>query len=167
MAQNTRLYEWSAETVHVGETVKMEASTELCEPESDGNLSRPFEIRSYDDLLQFPDVPAGTIDAPSGKRAITEPLVDAIVVPTFRSAEDLRPAALLAAKARCHLIAVYTDRPPAGFSDVLDGLRPGQVTLLTVRSGTRNHLLDLGASLPQNHVSPAALDISRKRNLGC
>lgn len=144
----------------------MEASTELCEPESDGNLSRPFEIRSYDDLLQFPDVPAGTIDAPSGKRAITEPLVDAIVVPTFRSAEDLRPAALLAAKARCHLIAVYTDRPPAGFSDVLDGLRPGQVTLLTVRSGTRNHLLDLGASLPQNHVSPAALDISRKRNLG-
>ena len=94
------------------------------------------------------------------------PLVDAIVVPTFRSAEDLRPAALLAAKARCHLIAIYTDSPPAGLSDVLDGLRPGQVTLLTVRSGTQDHLLDLGASLPQNHVSPAALDISRKRNLG-
>jgi hypothetical protein len=149
-----------------GETVNMKTSTELCELETDGDLSRPFEIQSYDGLLQFPDVLTGTIDTPSGKRAITEPLVDAIVVPTFRSAEDLRPAALLAAKARCHLIAVYTDRPPPGFSDVLDGLRPGHVTLLTVRSGARNHLLDLGASLPQDRVSPAALDISRKRNLG-
>jgi hypothetical protein len=144
----------------------MTTSPELREAESVEDLPGPFEIRSYDNLLRFPDVPAGTVDTPSGKRAITEPLVDAIVVPTFRSAEDLRPAALLAAKARCHLIAVYTDSPPAGLPDVLDGLRPGHVTLLTVRSGTRDHLLDLGASLPQNHVSPAALDISRKRNLG-
>jgi hypothetical protein len=37
---------------------------------------------------------------------------------------------------------------------------------LTVRRGTRDRLLDLGVSLPQNNVSPAALDISRKRNLG-
>jgi hypothetical protein len=144
----------------------MTTSPELCETEGGEDLPGPFDIRSYDGLLQFPDVPASTIDTPSGKRAITEPLVDAIVVPTSRSAEDLRPAALLAAKARCHLIAVYTDRPPAGFSGVLDGLRPGHVTVLTVRSGIRNHLLDLGASLPQDHVSPAALDISRKRNLG-
>jgi hypothetical protein len=72
----------------------------------------------------------------------------------------------LAAHAGCHLIAVYTDRPRAGLSAVLAGLRPGQVTLLTVRSGVRDRLLDLGASLPQNRVSPAALDISRKRNLG-
>ena len=71
-----------------------------------------------------------------------------------------------AAHARCHLIVVYTDTPPAGLPAVLDGLRPDQVTVLTVRSGTRDRLLDLGASLPQSLVSPAALDISRKRNLG-
>ena len=31
---------------------------------------------------------------PSGKRATTEPLVDAIVVPTIRTAEHLRSAAI-------------------------------------------------------------------------
>jgi len=38
--------------------------------------------------------------------------------------------------------------------------------VLTVSPGTQDRLLDLGASLPQSLVSPAALDISRKRNLG-
>ena len=99
-------------------------------------------------------------------RAITEPLVDAIVVPTIRSAEKLRSVAQFAADTRCHLIMVYTDTPPAGLADILAGLRPDQVTLLTVRSSVRDGLLDLGASLPQSLVSPAALDISRKRNLG-
>ena len=82
------------------------------------------------------------------------------------SAEHLHSAVQLAAQARCHLIAVYTDSPPAGLSAVLAGLRPVLVTLLTVRSGTQDRLLDLGASLPQSLISPAALDISRKRNLG-
>jgi hypothetical protein len=144
----------------------MTTSPELCEAESDGELLRPFQIRSHRSLLQFPDIPVTTIDTPSGKRAITEPLVDAIVVPTIRSAEHLRPALQLAMQARCHLIAVYTDTPPPGLSLVLAGLRPGQVTLLTVRSGTKGRLLDIGASLPQTLVSPHALDISRKRNLG-
>jgi hypothetical protein len=44
-------------------------------------------------------------------------------------------------------------------------LRPDPVTVLTVRSGIQDQLLDLGASLPPNPMSPAALDISRKRNL--
>jgi hypothetical protein len=152
--------------VHGGVTARMKASAELRETESYGELPGPFQTQSYDDLLQFPDIPVSTIDTPSGKRAITEPLVDAIVVPTIRSAENLRPAAQLAGQARCHLIAVYTDTPPAGLSDVLAGLRRSQVTLLSVRTDTRNGLLDLGASLPQSRVSPAALDISRKRNLG-
>lgn len=144
----------------------METSADLRDPESDEELPRPFEIQSYEDLLQFPDIPISTIHAPSGKRPITESLVDAIVVPTIRSAEHLRPAVQFAAESRCHLIVVYTDKPPTGLSAVLDVLKPGQVTVLTVRSGTKHHLLDLGASLPQSLVAPPALDISRKRNLG-
>ena len=151
---------------HAGVTAKMKTRTELPETESDGEFPRPFQTQSYDDLLKFPDIPASTIDTPSGKRAITEPLVDAIVVPTIRSAEHLRPAAQLAMFARCHLIAIYTDRPPGGLSAVLKELPPGQVTLLTVRHGAKDRLLDVGASLPQARISTAALDISRKRNLG-
>lgn len=149
-----------------GVTVKMKTSADLSGPGSDGKLPGPFQIQSYEDLLQFPEIPVSAIDTPSGLGPITEPLVDAIVVPTIRTAEHLRPAVQFAADAQCHLIPVYTDSLPLGLSDVLDGLRPGQVTLLTVRSGTRNHLLDLGASLPQGLVSACALDISRKRNLG-
>jgi hypothetical protein len=152
--------------VHGGVTAKMKTSSELLEAESGGQLPRPFDIQSHEGLLQFPDVPVSTIVKPSGKRAITEPLVDAIVVPTIRSADHLYSALQLAAQARCHLIAVYTDAPPAGLSAVLAGLPPVQVTLLTVRTGTKDRLLDLGASLPQTLIAPQALDISRKRNLG-
>ncbi len=144
----------------------MKTSAELRETQSDRESPEPFGIQSYEDLLQFPDIPASTIDTPSGTRPITEPLVDAIVVPTIRSAERLRPALQFAEAAGCHLIAVYTDGPPAGLPAALAGLRPSRVTLLTVRTGTKDPLLDLGASLPQSPVSPAALDISRKRNLG-
>jgi hypothetical protein len=152
--------------VHGGVTAKMKTSAELLEVQSDRQLPRPFDIQSHEDLLQFPDIPVSTIDTPSGKRAITEPLVDAIVVPTIRSADHLYSALQLAAQAQCHLVAVYTDAPPAGLSAVLAGLPPVQVTLLTVRTGTKDRLLDLGASLPQSLISPQALDISRKRNLG-
>jgi hypothetical protein len=144
----------------------MKTSAGLCEVESGGEPPGPFHVQSYDGLLQFPNSPVSTIDTPSGKRAITEPLVDAIVVPTFRSAEHLRSAVQFAAETRCHLIVIYTDSPPAGLSDVLGTLGPSHVTVLTVRPGVRDPLLDLGASLSQSCVSPAALDISRKRNLG-
>jgi hypothetical protein len=145
-------------------TAQVTTSTELCETESD--LPGPFQTQSYDDLLQFPEIPETSIDTPSGKRPIAEPLVDAIVIPTIRTAEHLRSAAQFAADTRCHLIIVYTGSPPAGLPDVLARLRPGQVTLLTVRSDGGDYLLDLGASLPPRPLSPAALDISRKRNLG-
>jgi hypothetical protein len=144
----------------------MTISPELCETEGGGDVPRPFEIQSYEQLLRFPHIPVSTINTPSGARDVTVPLVDAIVVPTFRSAKDLQPAALLAANARCHLIAIYTDSLPPGLSSALVGLRTDQVTLLTVRSGTHDRVLDLGVCLPQSHVSPAARDISRKRNLG-
>jgi len=151
---------------HGGVTVKMITSPLLRETKGGADPPGPFQIQSHEDLLQFPKVPDSTIDTPSGKRLITEPLVDAIVVPTIRSAEHLRSAVQLAADARCHLIAVYTNHPPAGLSAVLDGLWPGRVTLLTVGSDTKNYLLDLGASLPQSLLSFCARDISRKRNLG-
>jgi hypothetical protein len=144
----------------------MKTSAELFRPDSDGELPRPFDIQSYESLLQFPDLPISTRDTPSGNRAITEPLVDAIVVPTIRTADHLRSAVQFAADARCHLIMVYTDTPPTGLSAVLGGLRPDRVTVLTVRSGTQDRLLDPGAPLPRRPISPAALDISRKRNLG-
>jgi hypothetical protein len=138
----------------------------MCYPESDAEAPKPFEIKSYKDLLRFPDIPVSTIRTPSGKRSVTEPLVDAIIVPTIRTAEHLRSAIQFAAETRCHLIAIYTGSAPAGLPGVLDTLRPGQVTVLTVRPGIRDRLLDLGESLPQSRMSPAALDISRKRNLG-
>jgi hypothetical protein len=144
----------------------MKTSTDLCDPESDRDLPGPFEIQSHDNLLQFPDIPESTIDTPSGNRAITEPLVDAIVVPTIRTGEHLHSAVKLAAHARCHLIAVYTNSLPADIPTILYRFPSARVTLLTVREGTRNRLLDLGVSLPQSRMSPAALDISRKRNLG-
>ena len=129
-------------------------------------LPRPFEIQSHQDLLQFPNIPLDSIHTPSGMRSAAFPVVDAIVVPTIRTADHLRPAVRFAAESRCHLIVVSTDEPPAGLAAVLSALRPGQVTLLTVRSDTKHPLLDLGTSLPQSLVAPSALDISRKRNLG-
>jgi hypothetical protein len=144
----------------------MKTSTDLRDPESDDNLSGPFDIQSYDDLLQFPVIPESIIDTSSGSRAITEPLVDAIVVPTIRSAEHLYLAVKLAAHARCHLIAVYTNKPPAGLPAILDRFPSAKVTVLTVCREARHRLLDLGTSLPQSRESRAALDISRKRNLG-
>lgn len=144
----------------------MKASAELRDAKDDEESPNPFQIQSYTDLLRFPNVPHSGIETQSGKRDITEPLVDAIVVPTIRTAEHLRSAVQFAADSRCHLIAVYTGTPPAGLSDTLDMLRPDQVTVLTVRHGVHHRLLDIGASLPQSLMSPAALDISRKRNLG-
>jgi len=144
----------------------MKASADLRDRESDGELPKPFDIQSYEGLLQFPRIPESTIDTPSGDRAITEPLVDAIVVPTIRSGGDLLSAVKLAARARCHLIAVYTNRPPAGLAAILGRFPSAKVTVLTVSRQASHRLLDLGTSLPQGRQSRAALDISRKRNLG-
>ncbi len=116
-----------------------------------------FGFLRFLSALSIPHPDSGPSRNPSSMRSSS---------PTIRSAEQLRPAVQFAADARCHLIAVYTDAPPPGLPAALDGLRPDQVTVLTVRSGTKNRLLDLGTSLPQGRVSSAALDISKKRNLG-
>jgi hypothetical protein len=131
------------------------------------DTTRPFEISSYLDLLQLPRIPTSRKDIPSGKRNISTPIVDAIIVPTFRSAEQVKSAVDLASQARCDLLLLYTDDFPPELHTVLEGLEQGRAIPLALRSGQRNpHLLDLGADLPQSFASAAALDISRKRNLG-
>jgi hypothetical protein len=147
-------------------TPTIEDSTQSCDKEGDAEPLRPFQIQSYADLLKFPVIPASSKDAPSGKRDIDVPVVDAIIVPTIRSAEQLGSAVELASRARCQLIALYTDSLPPELSSVLDRLKPGQATPLVLRSNVGHRLLDIGATIPQTKVSFAALDISRKRNLG-
>ena len=140
-------------------TATLEAGARLTRAKSDGELPKPFRIKSYSHLLRFPEI----TDAGPGA---TGRSVDAIIVPTIRSPEQLRSAVRLAADAGCRLIALYTDAFPADLSSVLDEMRPGMATALAVGSGIGHRLLDLAASLPQTAVSSCALDISRKRNLG-
>jgi hypothetical protein len=147
-------------------TPTMEDSTQASEKEGDAEPLGPFQIQSYADLLNFPVIPASSKDAPSGKRNIDIPVIDAIIVPTIRSAERLGSAVELASQARCQLIALYTDSLPPELSSVLDRLKPGQATPLALRSDVEHRLLDIGATIPQTMVSSAARDISRKRNLG-
>lgn len=145
----------------------VEYNVQFSDTDENGDLPRPFEISSYLDLLQFTNIPATGRDIPSGKRNISTPVVDAIIVPTFRSAEQIKCAVELASQARCELLLLYTDEFPPGLPEVLAGLKQGEAIPLMLRSGVRNrHLLDLGADLPQSFASQAALDISRKRNLG-
>lgn len=73
---------------------------------------KPFQIRSHGNLLQFPAISHAHKDTPPGAQDISTPLVDAIVVPTFRPAEEIRYAAELASQARCQLLALYTNEVP-------------------------------------------------------
>ncbi len=130
---------------------------------------RPFQLQSYVHLLQIAPAPAGT-GAESGTRAHETPndgaVIDAIIVPTIRSAGQLLPAVLLAKQLRCQLIALYTDTFPIGLAEALAEAKPGRATALALRSGAGHRLLDLASTIPQTRVSACALDISKKRNLG-
>jgi len=127
---------------------------------------KPFQAQSYADLLEFPGIPATAKGVPSGSRGVTVPLVDAIILPTIRTPEQISSAVELAAQAKCRLYALYTDNVPAGLLTALARLKRDAVTPLVVRSDPQHHLLDLAADLPQSLASSAARDISRKRNVG-
>ena len=127
---------------------------------------RPFQVQSYKHLLQFPEIPAGSKDTPSGNRDITVPIVDAIIVPTVRSADQIASAVELAVGARCQLVTLYTRNLPPGLPAILDRLGQGRATPLALPVRIQHHLLDLAADLPQSLASASARDISRKRNLG-
>jgi hypothetical protein len=148
-------------------TATVELDSLLSNKDREGDPPRPFEIPSYASLLQFPAIPATSKNTPSGSRDISVPVVDAIVVPTFRSVEQIRTAVELASQARCQLLLLYTNHFPPGLTNILAGLKQSQATPLVLRSeAAGDRLLDLGADLPLSFAAPAALDISRKRNLG-
>ena len=147
-------------------TATLEDNSRSGETESDAGHPKPFQIESYADLLQFPEIAISAKATPSGSRNITVPLVDAIVVPTIRSAGQVHSAVQLAADARCPLIPIYTDNFPAGLPSILAQLKHDKVKPLALRSDVHDRLLDLGADLPRGRESSCALDISRKRNLG-
>jgi hypothetical protein len=144
-------------------------SAKSCDVDDDGEPPRPFDLESYAHLLRTPPVTGGT-GTGSGARAHqiqnAGAVIDAIIIPTIRSAEQLRPAVRLARQLRCQLVALYTDKFPDGLLQALAELPPGRATVIALRSGAGHRLLDLGSAIPQSRVSACALDISRKRNLG-
>jgi hypothetical protein len=134
--------------------------------DADREPPRPFQLESYAGLLHFPTIPNGARNKTAGSPGTATPVIDAIIVPTIRSSEHLTSAVELARSARCQLIVLYTHDFPSGLAPVLARVKQDRVTLLALRSGAAHHLLDLAADLPQTQISAAALDISRKRNLG-
>jgi hypothetical protein len=119
--------------------------------ESDEEPTGPFQVRGYLDLLKFPVIPS---------------VIDAIIVPSNRPAEQLRFAVQLAAQAGCPLLALYADDFPAGLSEVVAGLERDKAIPLALPGDLwDSRLPDLGAALPPNLVSPSASAISKKRNL--
>ena len=103
-------------------TVTTPDNAESRDMESDGEPPRPFHLESYAHLLKMAPLQAGT-GTKSGARAHGAPdagaVIDAIIVPTIRSAEQLRPAVRLAKQLRCQLIALYTNRFPRWASQTL------------------------------------------------
>lgn len=136
--------------------------------DDDGDTPGRFHLEAYAHLLQRAPVPVGT-GPESGARAHDGPnagaVIDALIVPSVRPAEQLRPAVQLARQLRCQLIALYTDKFPDGLSQALAEIRPGRASALALRSGA-GRLLDVGSASPPDPVSSYAVDISRKRNVG-
>ena len=148
-------------------TVTTPDNAESHDVESGGGPPRPFHLESYTHLLEPHEAGIGT---QRGDRAQDTPragaVVDAIIVPTIRSVEQLRPAVRLASQLRCQLIALYTNSFPNGLADALADVKPGHAIALALRSEASHRLLDPGSAIPQSRVSACAADISRKRNLG-
>ena len=138
-----------------------EDNAESCAADARGEPPRPFQSELYPQLLRRP-----AFRPAQGYAGTSQSLIDAIIVPTIRSAEQLRSAVKLAADCRSHLVTLHTDRFPIELASVLGKLGRGAVTPLALRSGARHPLLDLAANLPQTLRSSSAFDISRKRNLG-
>src|SRR5580692_1043099 len=93
-------------------------------PANDVESEIPFQVELYTQLLKFPGAPASSgYVSRRDARAATLPVVDAIVVPTIRSAESLRSAVQLAVETQCELIPLYTQSFPRELSSVLANSR--------------------------------------------
>ncbi len=130
---------------------------------SDADLSFPFHYLSHDELLCFPPMERSTItiDAASA--------VDAIIVPTVREADQLRPAADLAAQLGCPLIAIYSRRSADELLSIRREFEQCNVIIVGLPTRFPQDLQDLLAFETNSRhegTSQCALDISRKRNLG-
>ena len=126
---------------------------------SDTDLSFPFHYLSHADLLCFPPVQRGDIVS----------AVDAIIVPTIRDVEQIRPAADLAAQLGCPLVAIYSDRSADELLSIKAQFKRNEVTIIGLPANLPQDLQDLLAFETTSHaegVSHCPLDISRKRNLG-
>ncbi len=130
---------------------------------SDTDLSFPFHYLSHAELLCFPLAQRGALPV------ATDSTVDAIIVPTIREADQLRPAADLAEQLRCPLIAIYSHRSADELSSIRREFEQPDITVVGLPAHLPQNLLDLLAFETNSHpaaVSYCALDISRKRNLG-
>jgi hypothetical protein len=142
-------------------TATIEDNAESYGDDGRGEPPRPFQSELYPRLLRRP-----ALRPAQGNTDTSRSVIDAIIVPTIRSAEQLSSAAKLAADSGSHLVTIHTDRFPSELTSVLGKFGRGAVTPLALRSGARHALLDLAANLPQTLRSSSAFDISRKRNLG-
>ena len=153
-------------------TATLEDNAQLRETGSDAEPPGPFQLGSYPHLLRFPALRPEAQGSKvrgadvQGAAGTANAVIDAIIVPTIRSAEQLRSAVKLAMDARCQLITLHSHKFPSGLASVLGKLGQDVATPLALRSSAAHHLLDLAAGLPQAVHSPSAFDISRKRNLG-
>jgi hypothetical protein len=127
--------------------------------ESHWRVPASLHIGSHTDLLQ----PRQATARPPASPAVS---LDAIIVPTNRSARDLIWAARLATALQCRLIAIYTDECPTDIKAVLDGQQPDRLTTIGLPEDYRPGVLNFLTHRHPQGVSPAHLDISRKRNLG-
>lgn len=137
---------------------------ESCDKGSIAGHTGLFRFPSHADLLHFPELPTGPVRAADKGSA-----VDAIIVPTIRGAEQLRPAADLAAQLRCPLIAIYSRRSSEELSSVHAEFKHRSVTVIDLPARFPQKLQDLLAFDTNSHREGASycpLDISRKRNLG-
>lgn len=118
-----------------------------------------LHIGSHDGLLQ----PRQSAARPTASQAVP---LDAIIVPTNRSARHLRSAARLAIAVDCRLLAIYTNGWPTDVKVEPDGRRPAQLTTMRLPEQYQLEMLDFLTGRHPQGVSAAHLDISRKRNLG-
>ncbi len=142
-------------------TATTEDNAESWGADGRGEPPRPFQSELYPRLLRRP-----ALRPAQGYTDYSRPVIDAIVVPTIHSAEQLRSAVRLAADSGSHLVTLHTDRFPSELTSVLGKLGRDAVTPLALRPRARHALLDLAVNMPQTLRSASAFDISRKRNFG-
>ena len=108
-------------------TATLEDNVQLRETGSDAGPPRPFQLGSYPHLLRFPALRPASQGSGKGAdiqgiKGRADAVIDAIIVPTIRSAEQLRSAVKLAGDARCQLVTLHSHRFPDGLASAWESL---------------------------------------------